>query len=85
MAERELTCQDLVELITSYFDDALTTEEREHFESHLMICGGCRAYLEQMRTTLQLVGRLSAEDMPEDMRQGLLAAFRGLRHNAGGS
>ncbi|HKT40048.1 MAG TPA: zf-HC2 domain-containing protein [Ktedonobacterales bacterium] len=83
MAERELTCQALVELITSYLDDALTPEDRRHFERHLALCRGCRAYLEQMRTTLRLVGRLSAEDMPEEMRQGLLAAFRGLRKAPG--
>jgi len=64
MAERELTCQELVELITSYLDDALTSEERQRLERHLMYCHGCRAYLEQMRVTLRLVGRLSAEDIP---------------------
>ena len=82
MAERELTCQELVELITSYLDDALTAEERQRLEHHLTYCHGCRAYLEQMRATLRLVGRLSAEDIPDDLRQGLLASFRGLRKNA---
>ncbi len=85
MAERELTCQELVELITSYLDDALTTEERQHVERHLALCHGCRVYLEQTRATLWLVGRLSAEDIPDGMRQGLLAAFRGLRKNADGA
>jgi anti-sigma factor RsiW len=51
MAERELTCQELVELITSYLDDALTSEERQRLEHHLTYCHGCRAYLEQMRVT----------------------------------
>jgi anti-sigma factor RsiW len=81
MAERELTCQELVELITSYLDDALTSEERQRLERHLTYCHGCRAYLEQMRVTLRLVGRLSAEDLPDEMRAGLLIAFRSLRKN----
>ena len=85
MAERELTCQELVELFTSYLDDALTSEERQRLERHLIYCHGCRVYLEQMRATLRLVGRLSAEDLPDDMREGLLAAFRGLRQNAEGA
>ena len=85
MAERELTCQELVELITSYLDDALTSEERQRLEHHLTYCHACRAYLEQMRATLRLVGRLSPEDIPDDMRQGLLAAFRGLRKSAEGA
>ena len=85
MAERELTCQELVELITSYLDDALTSEERQRLEHHLTYCHGCRVYLEQMRATLRLVGRLSAEDLPDDMRERLLTAFRGLRKSAEGA
>ena len=84
MAERELTCQELVELFTSYLDDALTSEERQRLEHHLTYCHGCRVYLEQMRATLRLVGRLSVENLPDEMRQGLLAAFRGLRNSADG-
>jgi anti-sigma factor RsiW len=82
MAKRGLTCQELVELITNYLDNALTAEERQRFEHHLEFCHGCRAYLEQMRTTLQLVGSLSVEDIPDEMRSELLAVFRGLRKNA---
>ncbi|HKW20351.1 MAG TPA: anti-sigma factor [Ktedonobacterales bacterium] len=85
MAERELTCQELVELITSYLDDALTSEERQRLEHHLTYCHGCRVYLEQMRATLRLVGRLSREDIPDHLRDGLLAAFRGLRQNTDGA
>ena len=81
MAERELTCQELVELITSYLDDALTSEERQRLEHHLTYCHGCRVYLEQMRVTLRLVGRLSSEDIPNNLRDGLLTAFRSLRKN----
>jgi predicted anti-sigma-YlaC factor YlaD len=85
MAERELTCQELVELITSYLDDALTSEERQLLEHHLTYCHGCRAYLEQMRVTLRLVGRLSTEDIPDDLRDELLAAFHNLRKSADGA
>lgn len=79
MADREITCQELVELITDYLDDALPAEERARFERHLAYCPGCRVYLEQMRVTLRLLGTLSARDLPEATQQGLLAAFRGLR------
>lgn len=79
MAEREITCQELVEMITSYLEDALPPEERQRFERHLAICPGCRAYLAQMRATLRLIGTLSAEDIPSTTQQELLTAFRGLR------
>lgn len=81
MAKAYLTCQELVEVITGYLDDALPIEERVRFERHLAACPGCRVYLDQMRTTLQLLGTLSAEDLPSPMRQNLLATFRGLRTN----
>lgn len=79
MAEREITCQELVEMITSYLEDALPPEERQRFERHLAICPGCRAYLAQMRATLRLIGTLSAEDIHSTTQQELLTAFRGLR------
>jgi anti-sigma factor RsiW len=50
-----MTCQELVELVTDYLEDALTPEERERFEAHLDDCPGCRAYVEQMRVTIRLV------------------------------
>jgi anti-sigma factor RsiW len=40
---RELTCQQVVELITAYLEDALVPAERERFEEHLARCAGCSA------------------------------------------
>ncbi len=80
MAEHTLTCQQLVELMTDYFEGALPTDEREQFEGHLARCRGCGVYLDQMRATLRLLGALNADDIPEATRQELLAAFRGLRN-----
>jgi anti-sigma factor RsiW len=73
-----MSCQELVELVTDYLEGALSPGERARFEAHLAECSGCRAYLEQMRTTLRLVresGRL--EERPEVA--GLMAAFREYR------
>jgi anti-sigma factor RsiW len=80
MIEHAMTCQELVELITSYLDDALPADVRQRFERHLEVCPGCGIYLEQMRMTLRLLGTLSAETIPETTQQDLLSAFRGLRH-----
>ena len=71
-----LTCQELVELITSYLEGSLPGPERARFESHLDMCAGCRHYLDQMRRTVSLVGRLSADELPSQAREELLAAFR---------
>ncbi len=71
-----LTCQELVEVITSYLEGSLPGPERARFESHLDMCTGCRRYLDQMRRTIGLVGRLREGDVPPQARANLLAAFR---------
>ena len=74
----ELTCQELVELVTDYLEDALAPAERARFEAHLAGCPGCTRYVEQIRATIAVAGRTpELEDRPE-MAQ-LLAAFRDWR------
>ena len=73
----QLSCQELVELVTDYLESALPVQERRRFEKHLSICEGCRNYVEQMRTTVRLVGRLAPEDLGPDAERALLEAFRG--------
>jgi anti-sigma factor RsiW len=76
---RELTCQELVELVTDYLDGALAPAERARFEAHVSGCEGCAAYLEQMRSTLALLGALPADALSPQAHGELLAAFRGWR------
>ena len=38
----ELTCQELVELVTDYLEDALSPAERVRFEEHLIVCPDAR-------------------------------------------
>jgi anti-sigma factor RsiW len=73
-AAGELSCQELVELVTDYFEDALAPEERARFEEHLEGCPGCRAYVDQMRVTMRLVQATEQlEQRPEVA--GLMRAF----------
>jgi len=75
----ELTCQDLVELVTDYLDGALPVPERERFERHFDACPHCALYLAQLREAITLTGRLTVEDvdaLQPEARDELLAAFR---------
>jgi anti-sigma factor RsiW len=74
-ATAELTCQQLVELVTEYFDGALPPPDRARFEAHLADCPGCEAYLAQMRTTLEVVGATAALEARPEV-SALLQAFR---------
>ena len=75
MAEH-VTCQEVVELVSDYLDQALPPEEASLFEQHVNFCDGCDWYLDQMRSTVSTVGRITEQDVPEETREKLLAAFR---------
>ncbi len=72
-----LSCQELVELVTDYLEGKLSRPTRRRFEVHIAACDGCTAYLEQMRETIRLTGRLYLESLPPQAREELLEAFHG--------
>jgi anti-sigma factor RsiW len=76
--DRELACQEVVELVTAYIEDALDSGDRERFEEHLVFCDGCQNYVDQMRTTVRLTGRVE-DELPPELQAELLEAFRGWR------
>ena len=78
-AIEQLSCQEVVELVTDYLEGALPAEERARFEQHLESCEGCRRYVEQMRMTLGLTGELTPESLTPQGEQALLKAFRDWR------
>ena len=72
---QELTCQELVELVTDYLDGALPPHERARFDAPLDECEACRIYLDQMRTTIGLVHSSRELEGRQDVSE-LLRAFR---------
>jgi anti-sigma factor RsiW len=74
--KRELTCQELVELVTDYLEGAMPARERARFERHIAGCKYCTAYLDQMRITIRTLGRLPEETISPSARDELLEAFR---------
>ena len=72
----DLTCEELVDLVSDYLEGALSPEEELRFEDHLEICEGCRNYLDQMRKTIHTVGSLREEHISDEAQNRLLGAFR---------
>lgn len=72
----DLTCRELVDLVTDYLEGALPPRDRLDFERHLVWCSFCRDYLDQMRTTIALTGRPDDAEPPSPLREQLLDAFR---------
>jgi anti-sigma factor RsiW len=72
----ELSCREIVELVTDYLEGALPPEDRVRVELHLATCPGCLAYLDQMRETVRLLGTLSEDRLEPAIREELVYAFR---------
>ncbi len=75
--EDDITCAQLVELVTDYLDGGLAPELAERFEEHLVICDGCSTHIEQMHDTIRVTGSLREDDLDPEVADRLLAAFRG--------
>lgn len=71
-----MSCKQLVELVTDYLEGVMPLSERARFDEHLRKCDGCTAYVDQMRATIQLVGHLREDDLAPPVREALLATFR---------
>ena len=72
----QLSCQELVELVSDYLEGALLASDRGRLEKHIAGCDGCRDYIEQMRATVRLTGKARPAGLTPEAEKALLAAFR---------
>jgi anti-sigma factor RsiW len=77
--DRDIICQQWVEMVTDYLEGALPVELRQAADRHLAACPHCREYLEQMRRTVAVSGQLREEDVPDDVVDALANAFADYR------
>jgi hypothetical protein len=78
-ATRELPCQEIVELVTDYLEDAMDEPLRASFEAHLAGCPHCTHYLEQIEAIIRVSGSIQADELTPEFRAGLVEAFREFR------
>jgi anti-sigma factor RsiW len=71
-------CQELVELVTEYFEGQLSDHDRAQLEAHLADCDDCTHYVAQMRETIELVSTQTADSVDAATVDHLLATFRSL-------
>ena len=71
-----VSCEELVELATEYFESALDPEARLRFERHMAICPPCRGFLSQMRKTSDIAASVPRESLSEPAKAALLSAYR---------
>ncbi len=73
---RSLSCQSFVELVTDYLERALPAESEAECAAHLAGCSACSAYLDQMRRTVLLLGKLVDDSLEPAARDELIRRFR---------
>jgi anti-sigma factor RsiW len=76
LISEDLTCRELVELVTEYLDGTLAPGERDRFEQHVILCDGCAFYLDQIRTTIAVTGSLTEDSVTPEAQKSLLRVFR---------
>ncbi len=75
----QISCREVVELVTAYLEGALSAEVTERMEIHLRQCAPCSEYVEQLRTTARLAAVATAELELRPDRDALLRAFEEFR------
>jgi anti-sigma factor RsiW len=73
---RGIACHELVELVTTYLDDALPARDRARFEAHLADCDDCTAHVAQFVQTLNALGALPGEELDPTVLDALVAVLR---------
>jgi anti-sigma factor RsiW len=73
---RDLTCAELVELVSAYLNDELDPATAQRVVVHVAGCPGCGPYVEQYRETIRLLGTGSPSPPDPELREGLIARFR---------
>lgn len=76
MSEESLHCRFIVQLLTDYLEDALSSPEHNRVADHLAECEACSAFLDQMRTIIRITGTVDDDQLSPTTRQALLSQFR---------
>ncbi len=82
MTARGLDCNEIVELVTDYLEGAMDARTAAAFEEHLLLCDGCRRYVEQIRRTIETSGDVADPTLSVAAQAALLEAFRNFRRPA---
>ena len=78
---KEISCREAVALVSDYLDGSLTFRRRRRLEHHLSKCDGCSGYLEQMKVTIALSGKVGPEDLSPEALERLVEVFENFQRD----
>lgn len=76
-------CNEIVELVTAYLEDAFSAADHGRFERHLAECEACAVYIEQMRRTIRLTGAIRPEPLSPEARAAFIDLLRKWKRGGG--
>jgi anti-sigma factor RsiW len=78
----QMSCAELVALVTDYLEGSLSWRERRRFRKHLKACPPCGHYLAQMKQVIESIGELSEDAIAPAAMDELMTAFRDFHRDA---
>ncbi len=72
----DMSCKELVELVTDYLERALSPADHQRFEEHIAKCDWCKLYIDQIRLTIKAAGKLTEDSIEPHAKEELLEVFR---------
>lgn len=88
MGQAQVSCDEVIALLTDYLEDALPAEGHRDVAGHLDVCPGCSAWLTQVLATIAALGCLREGVIPPPVLAALRESFAGSRQgrpNAAGA
>jgi len=77
-----VSCVEFRDLVTEYFEKALSPAITLEMEQHRNECESCDEFQRQIQLTIEALGVLSRQKSAETLHEGLLSAFRTWRGSA---
>ena len=71
------TCRDVIELLLDYLEEALDPGTVAQVERHFQDCAPCLAYLRTYERSRRLVGDVTRDELPEELKMRLRALLLG--------
>ena len=69
-------CIEFVELVTEYLEGTLPARQVRAIDHHLELCDPCVIYLDQMRETVRLGGRVQIDHVSDEVLDDLMEMYR---------
>jgi anti-sigma factor RsiW len=73
---RALVCRDAVALMAAHLDGALDGRDADRLEAHLADCPHGSEHLAQPRVTIDALGHVEPDDLPDEALDELVGLYR---------